>query len=104
MAEKTINVKVFRYNPETDEKPRYETYAVPYEKGISAFNVLNYINATYDGGLAYYISCRIGVCMGCLVNINGKTQRSCSYLVEDEDLTIEPINKDRVVKDLLCKN
>jgi len=104
MADKTINVKVFRYNPETEKQPHYETYSVPYEKGMSAFNVLQYINANYDGGLAYYVSCRIGVCMGCVIRINGKAQRACSYLVKDEDLLLEPLNKDKVVKDLLCKN
>jgi len=104
MAEKAINVKVFRYNPETDAQPHYETYVVPYEKGISAFNVLKYINSNYDGGLAYYISCRIGVCMGCMIRINGKPQRACSYLVTEEDLTLEPLNKDKVIKDLLCKS
>ncbi len=104
MDEKTINVKVFRYNPETDKEPRYETYKVPFVKGQSAFNVLNYINAHFDGGLAYYISCRIGVCYGCTMKINGKNQRACSYLVQDEDLLLEPMNKDKVVKDLLCQN
>ena len=43
MAEKFINVKVFRFDPSVDKEPRYQTYQVPFEKGMSAMSALDYI-------------------------------------------------------------
>ena len=39
MAEKFINVKVFRFDPSVDKEPRYQTYQVPFEKGMSAMTI-----------------------------------------------------------------
>ncbi len=102
-VKETVNIRVFRFDPETDKEPRYETYAVPLERGMSVFNALQYINAHYDGSLSYYASCRIGVCTGCMMMINGKPRLACSEFVEG-DLTLEPLNRRRVIKDLLCRD
>lgn len=100
--ENTARVRVFRFNPETDQSPRYETYEVPIGTGKSIFNALVYINEHYDGGLAHYVSCRRGVCAGCLVRVNGKVRRACTEILRG-DVTIDPVSKDRVVKDLLVE-
>jgi succinate dehydrogenase/fumarate reductase iron-sulfur protein len=102
-VEDTVHIKVFRYDPSVDKQPNYETYRVPFEKGASVFNVLQYISAHCDGGLSYYASCRIGVCTGCMMKINGKPKLACSTLVEG-DMTLEPLSKDKVIKDLLCRS
>ena len=100
MNEKIIKVKVFRCDPNEDNTHRYETYDVPISSGMSAYNVLQYINENIDGSLSYYCSCRIGVCKGCMMRVNGKATLACSEIVED-DVTLEPINEKKVIKDLL---
>lgn len=100
MNEKRIQVKVYRYDPGKDPSPRYETYEVPVSTGMSIFNVLQYINENYDGGLAHYCSCRLGVCKGCMVRVNGKPLLACAELAET-DMTLEPVNEKKVIKDLV---
>lgn len=100
MKAKKIKVKIYRYNPTKDSSPRYETYEVPITNGMSIYNVLQYINENYDGGLSHYCSCRLGVCKGCMVRVNGKPMLACSELAE-KDMTLEPVNKRKVIKDLL---
>jgi succinate dehydrogenase/fumarate reductase iron-sulfur protein len=100
MKAKKIKVKVSRYNPAKDSFPRFKTYEVPVTTGMSIYNVLQYINENYDGGLSHYCSCRLGVCKGCMVRVNGKPMLACSELAE-KDMTLEPVNKKKVIKDLL---
>ncbi len=96
----TIEVRVFRFNSAVDQEPRYEVYRVPLIEGSSVSNVLQYINEEYDGGLAHYLSCRRGICAECMVRVNGRAVLACTELVRG-DITIEPVKKDRVVKDLV---
>ena len=102
MKTKKIKVKVYRHNPAKDASPRYETYEVPISTGMSIYNVLQYINENYDGGLSHYCSCRLGVCKGCMVRVNGKPMLACSELAE-KDMTLDPVNKKKVIKDLLVE-
>ncbi len=98
-----ISVKVFRFNPRQGEtEGRWEAYTVPIvQGGTSVMNVLHYISEHYDGGLAYYASCRRGACAGCSVRVNGKVKLACLEIV-DGDLVLEPVAADRVLKDLLA--
>lgn len=43
-----VTVKVFRYDPSTDGTPRYESYQVPYEKGMRVLGILIYIQENID--------------------------------------------------------
>ena len=99
-TQRTIEVKVFRFNPHVDQKPHFDHYKVPFVEGFTVSNVLQYINEEFDGGLAHYLSCRRGICTGCLVKVNGKAVLACTELVHD-DITIEPVKSDRVIKDLI---
>ena len=100
MNEKRITVKVYRYNPDEENFPRYDSYEIPINKGMSIYNVLQYINENYDGGLSHYGSCRTGVCKGCILRVNGKSCLACLEPAE-KDMTLEPVNEKKVLKDLL---
>ena len=102
MAEKIVKVKVFRYVPEKDAEPHYDEYEVKTDVGYSVMNALQYIIENIDPGLAFYSSCRIGVCMGCIIRINGKPLRSCSTMLTD-DVILEPLDREKVIKDLVCR-
>ena len=102
MSQKVVKVKVFRFDPSTDEKPLYRTYEVPLAERMSVLDVLDYIYENLDSSLAYYAhaACRHGVCNSCSVLVNGKPALACQTVVLS-DITIEPIPKFEVLKDLV---
>lgn len=104
MNGKQINAKVFRFDPSLDKKPYYKSYRVPVFSGTSAMNVLDYIYQNLDDTLSYYdhAGCALGICMRCMGRTNGKAGLFCQTLVED-DVTIEPLKKESVIKDLVTK-
>jgi succinate dehydrogenase/fumarate reductase-like Fe-S protein len=104
MAERTINARVFRMDPARGEEPRYQEYQVPFEEGMTAMDVLDYIYQNLDGTLAYYdhAGCALGICARCNCKVDGKATLFCQFLVSG-DLTIDPISPARVLKDLVCE-
>ena len=103
MSAKNISARVFRLDPSTDKKPRYQDYEVPFEEGMSAMDVLDYIYQNLDSTLAYYdhAGCALGICARCTGKINGKAGLFCQVPVTG-DVTLDPISTDRVLKDLVC--
>ena len=104
MAERTITARVFRMDPSVDEEPHYQEYQIPFEEGMSAMDVLDYIYQNLDGTLAYYdhAGCALGICARCNCKVDGKAGLFCQVSVSG-DLTIDPISPSRVLKDLVCE-
>jgi succinate dehydrogenase/fumarate reductase-like Fe-S protein len=104
MGERMITVKVFRYDPAVDKEPRYQSYAVPYQQGMSAMNALEYIYQNLDGTVAYYdhAGCCLGICGRCTARINGSPRLLCQTLIE-EDTTLEPTSPSKVIKDIVSR-
>ena len=104
MADKMIQVKVFRFDSSVDKEPYYQTYQVPFEKGMSAMTALDYIYQNLDGTLSYYdhAGCDLGICARCTGVINGKPGLFCQTLLEG-DVTLEPVSKTKVLKDLVAR-
>ncbi|MFO7963861.1 MAG: 2Fe-2S iron-sulfur cluster-binding protein [Desulfobacterales bacterium] len=102
MGEHTIQATVFRFDPIRDKAPYYRTYEVPYQEGMSALDVLDYIYHNQDGTLAYYdhAACTLGVCGKCSGRINGRPGLFCQTRVE-KDITLEPLDLNNVLKDLV---
>ena len=102
MSQKFVKVKVFRFDPSVDERPYYRTYEVPLMGRMSVLDALDYIYENLDSSLAYYAhaACRHGVCNSCSVLVNGKPRLACQTAVSG-DITVEPIPKFQVVKDLV---
>ena len=104
MSQKMIQVKVFRFDPSADKEPRYQTYQVPLEKGMSAMTALDYIYQNLDGTIAYYdhAACDLGICARCTGIINGKPGLFCQTVIQG-DVTLEPTSKTKVIKDLVVR-
>ena len=94
-----ITVECFRFDPDKDSEPRFQSYEVPFVKDSSVLDVLNYIYENLDPSLGFYASCRRGCCGRCNMKINGKTRLACAELVTG-DLKLEPVKLDKVVRDL----
>jgi len=104
MSNDLIKVRVFRFDPSVDNEPLFKTYDVPFEEGMSAMDALDYIYQNQDSTLAYYdhAGCALGICARCMGRINSKPGLICRTRIEG-DITLEPLNKDRVLKDLVMR-
>jgi succinate dehydrogenase / fumarate reductase iron-sulfur subunit len=101
-----IKLKVFRYNPEKDVKPHYDTFNVQAEQEDRVLDLLEAVKGFQDGTLTFRRSCAHGVCGSDAMRVNGRNYLACKVLVHDLHLndgtiTVEPLMAFRVVKDLV---
>jgi len=99
-----VTVKVFRFNPEQDKKPHYETYKIPAEPTDRVLDLLEHIKGYFDGTLSFRRSCAHGICGSDAMRINGRNYLACKALVKDLNstkFTVEPVLGLRVIKDLI---
>ena len=99
-------VSIYRYNPETDSKPRMQDYTVelPAGKDMMVLDVLQLIK-DQDATVAYRRSCREGVCGSDGMNINGTNGLACitpvSSVVRNGKLVLRPLPGLPVIRDLV---
>ena len=103
----TLTVKVKRFNPDTDKRPRWDEFQVPAENMDRALDLLHYVKWHLDGTLTFRKSCAHGICGSDAMKINGENQLACSILVQDlglkdgDTVTFEPLPAAPVIKDLV---
>ena len=104
MEKRTISVKIARFDPSHDSSARYQTYEVPFSPRMTVMDVLDYIYENLDPSLAYHshTSCHRRICARCNVTINKKAGLSCHTEVTG-DITIEPLPRFKVVRDLVVE-
>jgi succinate dehydrogenase / fumarate reductase iron-sulfur subunit len=104
-AARVKTFKIYRYDPEGTENPRWDTYDVDLDAcGPMVLDVLIYIKNTMDPTLAFRRSCREGVCGSCAMNIGGRNTLACTHGWEEvpgKDVQISPLPHMPVVKDLV---
>ena len=101
MAKRTF--KIFRFNPETDEKPTYKSYEVECQPAWTILDVLNEIKWFQDGTLTYRRSCRHGICGSCAMMVNGINNLACELQVntmKKDPIVIDPLPGFEIYKDL----
>jgi len=98
-----VTLRIKRYNPEQDVKPRFEEYQVEVEPTDRVLDALNQIKWYKDGTLTYRRSCAHGVCGSDAMRINGRNRLACKILMNElgKRVTIEPLIGFRIVKDLV---
>jgi len=98
-----VPVTLSRFNPETDDRPRMQTYEVPFKDDWVVLDAINYIKDNLDGSVSYRWSCRMGICGSCGMNVNGYPKLTCSVHLRDykKGLTIEPLSNFPVIRDLV---
>jgi fumarate reductase iron-sulfur subunit len=104
MAERTITLEVFRYRPETEKEPVFQSYAVPFRDDWVVLDALNYLKDEVDGSISYRWSCRMGVCGSCGMMVNGTPRLTCAAFLKDYypgPVRVEPLANFPVERDLI---
>ncbi len=100
-----VQLKVFRFNPEADSEPRYDSFTLEVGPTDRILDCLNKIRWEQDSSLAYRMSCAHGICGSDGMTINGISALACQKLVKDyppnKEILIEPLSVFPVVKDLV---
>jgi len=104
MSERHITFEVLRYNPETDEKPWFQTYSVPCQEEWVVLDAINYIKDHLDTSLSYRWSCHMAVCGSCGMMVNGEPTLSCKAFLRDYKggkIRVEPLSHFPIERDLV---
>ena len=98
-----VHLKVKRYDPEVDKKPRWQEYEVEVDSKDRVLDALHEAKWHHDGTLTFRRSCAHGVCGSDAMIINGQNGLACGQLIENvgTDITLEPIRGLPVIKDLV---
>ena len=100
-------VSIYRYNPQTDDKPvmRDIEVEIPEGKDLMILDVLE-LAKRKDSSIAYRRSCREGVCGSDGMNMNGRNGLACITPLSDtvkpgQKLVLRPLPGLPVIRDLV---
>ena len=86
MINETVSLKIFRYDPVTDQMPTYKTYEVPYNEGLLLLTAIKYVRDNMDDTLAFRdYCCGCSWCMSCTMMVDGEGMRTCSKVLHPGD-------------------
>jgi len=95
---------IYRYDPDSGDNPRMDTYEVDLERcGPMVLDALIKIKNEVDPTLTFRRSCREGICGSCAMNIDGVNTLACTIAIEEArgDVKVYPLPHMPVVKDLV---
>jgi succinate dehydrogenase / fumarate reductase iron-sulfur subunit len=102
-----VLVSIYRYNPQTDDKPvmRDIEVEIPGGKDLMILDVLE-LAKRKDSSIAYRRSCREGVCGSDGMNMNGRNGLACITPLSDtvkpgQKLVLRPLPGLPVIRDLV---
>ncbi len=96
-------ISIYRYNPETDSKPRMQDYELAITgDDRKLLDVLLRLRSL-DDSLAFRRSCREGVCGSDAMNINGRNGLACLQPIADlgQRVVLRPLPGFPVIRDLV---
>lgn len=100
-----ISLKVYRFNPQTDEHPHYDIFKIEAQPTERLLDCINRIRQTQDSSLSFRMSCAHGICGSDGLTINGQAALACQKLIQEFDfkkeILIEPLRYFEVIKDLV---
>ena len=97
-------LKIYRWNPETNDNPRLDIYEIDLKVcGPMVLDALIKIKDEIDTTLTFRRSCREGICGSCAMNIDGINTLACLKPMKEVkgDIKIYPLPHMRVIKDLV---
>lgn len=96
--------EVYRYNPESGDNPRLDTFSVDLDDcGPMVLDALIWIKNRVDPTLTFRRSCREGVCGSCAMNMDGTNWLACTRFISDmaTPAAVYPLANLRIIKDLV---
>ncbi len=101
-----VKAQVFRFDPETDDKPRYMEYVVDIAEETYVIVLLDRIQREIDASLSFRsYCCGLQACGSCRVQINKVKSFACLMTVKPGDeVTIDPLTfPENHIKDLVIE-
>ncbi len=97
-----MRFSIYRYNPESDDKPHMQTYDIEVTPGMMLRDALLKIKSV-DESFSFRHSCGEGVCGSDAVNINGTNGLACITPVATlkEPVEVHPLPGRPVIRDLV---
>jgi len=98
-----MNFSIYRFNPETDSKPRMQEYELPDDCGAIMLLDALLLLKQQDDTLSFRRSCREGVCGSDGMNINGRNGLACILQLDalKQPITLRPLPGLPVIRDLV---
>ncbi len=103
-AKRVKKMNVYRYDPDTGENPRMDSYEVDLDKcGPMVLDALIKVKDETVQTLTFRRSCREGICGSCAMNIDGTNTLACTKDIQDikGDINVYPLPHMSVIKDLV---
>ena len=105
-SDKTITLRIARFNPSHDNEKQFMEFNVPYEKWTTALEAILEVKKHFDHSVAVRYSCRQATCGSCGMIINGKPRLACFTKIselESDVVTVEPMNNFPIIRDLAVR-
>ncbi|MFN4282273.1 MAG: succinate dehydrogenase iron-sulfur subunit [Alphaproteobacteria bacterium] len=103
-AKNVKTFKIYRWDPETGENPRVDSYDIDLDAcGPMVLDALIKIKNEIDPSLTFRRSCREGICGSCSMNIDGGNTLACIKPIDEckGDVPVYPLPHMDVIKDLV---
>jgi succinate dehydrogenase / fumarate reductase iron-sulfur subunit len=103
-ATRVRQFRIYRWNPDTKEPPRIDTYDVDLDRcGTMVLDALIKIKNEVDPTLTFRRSCREGICGSCAMNVDGVNTLACTLPIASiaGAVRVFPLPHLPVVKDLV---
>ncbi|BAM38728.1 succinate dehydrogenase [Theileria orientalis strain Shintoku] len=105
-APKNVEFSVFRYTPNSKQKPTMKSYTVDTNDcGPMILDALIKIKNEMDSTLTFRRSCREGICGSCAMNVNGENGLVCLMDIEKHTakgkIEVQPLPGMYVLRDLV---
>ena len=103
-ASRLKEYRVYRYDPDSGENPRLDTYFVDLDDcGPMVLDALLWIKNKVDPTLTLRRSCREGICGSCSMNIAGANTLACTKGMDEiaGHVSVYPLPHMPVIKDLV---
>ncbi|MBI3546598.1 MAG: succinate dehydrogenase iron-sulfur subunit [Gammaproteobacteria bacterium] len=98
-----MRFSIYRFNPETDAKPRMQAYELADDTGAVMLLDALLLLKQQDDSLGFRRSCREGVCGSDAMNINGRNGLACILPLHElkQPIEIRPLPGQPVIRDLI---
>ena len=98
----TKKFRVFRFDPDSEQKPRYDRFDVAWHEGMVIAEAMEYIYEHCDPSLAFRYECRTRQCGTCVIEVNGQPVMACKELLgRQREFLLEPISSLPIIRDLV---